>query len=362
MHAGELRRIHTGTRGFLDDRDAPIVVSAVRNEALRLPFMLEHYRALGFAGFLFLDNGSTDDTVEILEAQSDVVLHVTDASYAAASSGVDWQQYLLREFAQDRWALVVDADEQLVFPGDRAHGIRALIDRAERRGDAAVMAPLVDVYPAGPLSRAVYRPGHPFLSVADRFDGPDTHYLRVVQEDCETAHVEVRGGLRLRVMGFELDESPLLTKFPLARRCHGMAIENAHLLHPPECHDTGTFGALLHFKYFHDFPARAQWGVAIGEHWRDGYEYRKYVDALEEIPGIDLRYAGSRVYEGPESLDWLWEAIRAVWVSGSRAFVPASAPRRDGARRGTRVRPASTQAVPAARRTEDRPARVRSSW
>jgi len=324
--------------------------------------MLEYYRSIGFAGFVFVDNASTDDTLALLEAQDDVVVHVTDASYAAASSGVDWQQVLLREFARDRWALVVDADEQLVFPGDREKGIRALIDRAESRGDAAVMAPLVDVYPAGPLSQAVYRPGQPFLSVADRFDGPDTHYLRVVQRDCETPHVEVRGGLRLRVMGFELDESPLLTKFPLARRSHGMAIENAHLLHPPACHDTGTFGALLHFKYFHDFPERARWGVSIGEHWRDGYEYRKYVDALDDDPGPDLRYAGTRIYDGPESLGWLWEAIRTTRASGSRAFVPAGVPRRDGARRDSRMHASSPQAVPTARRPGDGSAPVRSSW
>lgn len=324
MHAGELSRIGVGTGDFLRDRAAPVVVSVVRDEMLRLPFFLDHHRSLGFAGFLIVDNASTDGTTEFLARQRDVVLHTTSASYAAATTGVDWQQHLIREFALERWALIADADEQLVFPGDREEGIRALIARAEASGDEAVMAPLVDVYPAVPLRDAIYRSGQTFLSVADRFDGPESHYLRAVQPCGRTRHVEVRGGVRLRTMDFALAEAPLLTKFPFARRRRRVAVESAHLLHPPAMNRTSTFAALLHFKYFHDFAARAEWGASSGEHWHDGYEYRKYRRAIERNPSIGFVYEGSRRYRGPESLDWLWNGIRCVQASGASDFVRAN--------------------------------------
>jgi hypothetical protein len=324
-HGGDLHRVTTGPRDFLADPDAPIVVSVVRDEALRLPAMLDHYRALGFAGFLFVDNGSTDEGPELLADQDDVVLFATDASYAAAGCGVAWQQHLLAEHARDRWALIADADEQLVFPGDAERGIRGLIERAEARGDASVMAPLIDVYPAGPLRVARYRAGEPFLSVADRFDGPERHFLRWVPSGPGAPYVQIRGGPRHRRMGFALGESPLLTKVPLARRARGIELESAHLVHPPRANAPSTFAALLHFKYLHDFDARARWGAGSGEHWHDGYEYRRYVRALEHEPDLDLSYAGSRRYRGADSLEWLWRAIRHVARARTRHFVSAAA-------------------------------------
>ena len=42
---------------------------------------MEHYRALGVGHCVFLDNGSTDDTVDRLCAYGDVTVLQTDAPY-----------------------------------------------------------------------------------------------------------------------------------------------------------------------------------------------------------------------------------------------------------------------------------------
>src|SRR6185295_6832777 len=54
--------------------DAVVVCSAVRNEADRLPFFLQHYRRLGAARFLFVDNDSSDGTAALLLREPDVHL------------------------------------------------------------------------------------------------------------------------------------------------------------------------------------------------------------------------------------------------------------------------------------------------
>ena len=42
---------------------------------------LDHYRSMGVKHFVFLDNGSTDRTVELLYAQEQVTVLQTDAPY-----------------------------------------------------------------------------------------------------------------------------------------------------------------------------------------------------------------------------------------------------------------------------------------
>ena len=80
----------------LADRSAAIrpgdILAAVtvRNESVRLPFFLTHYRRLGVAHFLFVDNGSDDGSRDYLAAQPDVSLWTTAASYRLSRFGLDW--------------------------------------------------------------------------------------------------------------------------------------------------------------------------------------------------------------------------------------------------------------------------------
>ena len=71
-----------------------LVFSTVRNEALRLPHFLDHYRKLGARHFLIVDNDSDDDTRAFLAAQPDVSLWRTAHSYKLSRFGVDWLTWL----------------------------------------------------------------------------------------------------------------------------------------------------------------------------------------------------------------------------------------------------------------------------
>jgi hypothetical protein len=66
-------RVHTliriDTRTITDCLGEIRAFMTVRNEILRLPQTLAHYRKIGVARFFIVDNGSTDGTREILAAQ-----------------------------------------------------------------------------------------------------------------------------------------------------------------------------------------------------------------------------------------------------------------------------------------------------
>src|SRR5579871_222638 len=80
-----------------------VVLSVVRNESLRLPYLLTHYRRLGFDRFIFVDNGSTDGTTELLLQQPDcAVVHTKDRFGDGRGAGLLWKNTLLDTFCQGR--------------------------------------------------------------------------------------------------------------------------------------------------------------------------------------------------------------------------------------------------------------------
>ena len=80
-----------------------------RDEGLRLPFLIEHYRLAGVDRFFVVDNGSTDGMTDFLLSQKDVHVFYTEDSYKENKAGVSWVNQLLDQYGVGHWCLVVDA-------------------------------------------------------------------------------------------------------------------------------------------------------------------------------------------------------------------------------------------------------------
>jgi hypothetical protein len=141
----ELRRLIDRT-GQIRRGDI-LAVLCVRNEAVRLPFFLDHHRRLGVRQFLVIDNASSDGTAELLRAQPDVSLWQTAASYRAARYGVDWTNWLLMRHGHGHWCLTVDADELLVYPHWETRPLPALTRWLDSTGAQSLAAMMLELYP-----------------------------------------------------------------------------------------------------------------------------------------------------------------------------------------------------------------------
>ena len=139
--------------------DAILCFATVRNEILRLPYFLDHYRALGVDHFLIVDNGSDDGTTAYLNAQADVSVWRTDHAYRLARFGMDWIGWLLVQVGHGHWCLTVDADELLIYPDHTTRDLKTLTAWLDRQGLPSFGAMMLDLYPKGPLEDAAYHPG-----------------------------------------------------------------------------------------------------------------------------------------------------------------------------------------------------------
>ena len=288
-----LRRIG----GNRTPQTGPLVFAVVRNEALRLPRFLEHYRLLGAAGFIIVENNSTDATLQILRQQQDVVLYRTSASFVNKEA---WLDLLLHRHATNRWCLVVDADELLDFPGNADLGLSGLAEYIEGGGWNTLHAVLLDLYPSAPVCAVNYRPGDDYFAYEWYFD-PISSMRKAPRAFWKGSGLDYRfeGGVRQRVFGV----TNCCSKFPFFRFDCGMFLHDGqHYLEG--AHIAPVQGVLYHFKYLQDFVVHASEEVRRGQHWRGAAEYQRYFETALACGGnLVLKDDRSVRFEGSAQME-----------------------------------------------------------
>jgi glycosyltransferase involved in cell wall biosynthesis len=333
-------RVHTLVR--LDQRqlpDNPAEIRAfmtVRDEMLRLPRTLEHYRSIGVSRFLVADNGSIDGSREFLLSQPDCHVFVTHNSYSESGFGVDWQNSLLDEYGMNHWCLLVDADEWFIYPGYESRPLPALVAHLEQSGAQGMFAFLLDMYSSGTTTESISEPqGSPFA--ASRYFDSDYTWRRAFYlpglQPPRFPQYEVIGGPRLRMLfpflcrhHYLLETmwqisyrvylltgrtplpvawrpAPTLTKIPFVRWLPGTRYQHPHATVPIKLSE--VTGVLLHFKFLQDFYIKVSTELNRKENRVYGVwarELERYLANLQKNPGFSFYYAGSVAYEGSEQL------------------------------------------------------------
>lgn len=277
----------------------PVVISVVKNEHDRLADFLRHYREAGIERFFFIDNGSTDGTVEFLCRQQDCHVRQIVAPF-------DWRKKhgwitLAIDMigrGRDQWYIYVDADEHMVFDGFGKLSFGDLARRMEAHGIKRVRGMLVDMYRDGPLLGSTYEPGTRLLEAYPYFDstGYDERRFREIMSR--------KGGPRQRVFGpADASFRPEMSKYPLFKLSSYDVFANPHHVWPYAANFASPcILGLLHFKFLPDTIRRIEAAVQNGDYWGGSIEYKCYQKVLARNPDQTLMSESSCRYEGPDSL------------------------------------------------------------
>lgn len=294
-----------------------LLFCTMRNEKVRLPYFLSYYRELGVNHFFFVDNDSTDGTLDYLRGQSDVSIWSTSGSYKNSTFGVDWVNWLARKYAHGHWSLVVDPDEFFVYPFCDTRPLRALTDWLDNSAIRSFSAMLLDMYPKGRVNEQSYVEGENPLEIASWFDSGNY----TISRNWQYGNLWIQGGPRSRVFfPDQPKKAPALNKIPLVKWDRKFAyVSSTHMLLPrglnlvfDEWGGEKASGVLLHTKFLDTFTAKAKEELVRKQHYSGSLEYKVYAERLEENP--DLWCKWSEKYINWRQLEILGLMSKGNWA------------------------------------------------
>jgi glycosyl transferase family 2 len=277
--------------------DELLVITIVRNGALYVRSFLEHYQALGVRHCVFLDNCSSDDTVDRLCAHAGVTVLQTDAPYQKFENTM--KRYLAERFSPGRWNLCADIDELFDYPFARELPLGGFLQYLNARRFTAVVAQMLDMFSELPLGDVESRPDDRLMDTYTYYDisAVDRH----LYEWSDPPRPEVamhRGGIRKTVFGTNngLTKAALVLMdgkvkpFVEWHQAAGAAVAD-------------VTGVLMHFPFVSTFRQKVEDAVRTGRYGATTTdEYVGYGRQLARNPRLCLKGPSARPFNGLEPL------------------------------------------------------------
>src|SRR5919107_2029285 len=277
--------------------DELVLLCLLRDGRPYLKSFVEHHFSMGVKHLFFLDNGSTDGTVETLKQYENVSVLHTGLPFKRYETSV--RKYLVERFGQQgRWCLYVDIDELFDYPYSDIVGLGSLLRYLKERSYTAVAAQMLDMFPEEPLSGRSSNPLDEPLKQRHRFYDISNVQRKGIREHRPTRNNTYESddieafysGLRNTLFGTR----KFLTRFalmfsdgrikPFAGSGHW--VDNARV--------ADLTCVLLHYKFLDGYlRKKAAEGLGDQQHWNTSH-YNKYLKALDSNLSLQLKQESAR--------------------------------------------------------------------
>ena len=275
-----------------------VVTCVVKNGAFYVDQFVTHYLGLGFKHIFFLDNGSTDDTIERASRHSHVSVFHSEMAVGS------YQGLLKRHLAEltvpSGWCLDVDIDEFFDYPHSESLSLARLLEYLNRRHFTAVLTQMLDMFSDRPLSSLRgtepedLKKIHRFYDISNvrrsRYGTDPLTVLHAENNKISHPHTHLHwGGIRQTIYGIDV----CLTKHSLFRTGVGLNLfPHVHYVDAARLADVSA--VLLHYKFSSnalDEAARNSLAfVAIRE------DYEQILDTMGRCPDLLIKTATSSTF------------------------------------------------------------------
>ncbi len=233
--------------------DEVVLLTVGYNVSSWIETFFEQHQRLGARHYLYVDNGSTDDSIAKAQKLPNMTVASCDVSFARYQRQI--RMLSTRLYHRGGWRLMLDADEIFDYPNSNDIRLPQLTNMLTKRGYTGVVAQSLDMFPAGELAnhfddsleQAIEAFRHYSLSGISTRDYHDPSGLVWFLKQNRITNSDIKllfGGIRATAFG----ENCMLTKHPLVK----MLPEVSPMLHPHistglRCAD---FSALIkHYKF-----------------------------------------------------------------------------------------------------------------
>jgi hypothetical protein len=277
--------------------DELLVISVVRNGELYIESFLDHYRSMGVRHFVFLDNGSTDRTVEMLCLHNDVTVLQTYAPYNKYENTM--KRYLAERFSPGRWNLCADIDELFDYPFSERLSLDDFLGYLNANKYTAVVAQVLDMFSDLPLTELQSR-ANDLLSEKYRFyDISSIDKEEYLWSQRSNPEIKMHwGGIRKQVFGTVNG----LTKSPLVLM-DGKVKPFITWHHPKGARMADISCLLMHYPFVTSFSAKVEDAVRTGRYgFKVDDEYKAYAKTLRDNERLSLKMESAQRFVGLEPL------------------------------------------------------------
>lgn len=290
--------------------DELVVVSLVRDARPYLKSFVEHYFSLGVKHLVFLDNGSTDGTIEALKAHDNVTVLRSELPFKDYLASM--KRYLVTRFGRGRWILYVDQDELFDYPYSDVVSLSSLLRYLNEKSYTAVVAQMLDMFSEKPLEGREGSSKNEPLKELYRFYDISRVRIRDKKKELarrrnnvvESEEIEIyRGGIRKIIF----DRDAFLTKHPLMfldgrlKPMEGSApshwVDNARV--------ADITCVLFHYKFLDKYFRKQVTRVSRKDtDHLFGLRrlYKNYLEVLDREPSLRMKQETSKELEGVNDL------------------------------------------------------------
>lgn len=274
-----------------------IVFCLVKNGEQYIKEFIGHYLKLGVKHIVFLDNGSTDRTIETAKDYDKVTILKTDFPFAKRNN-MRMRDYLLNRFAKNRWSLCVDIDEFFDYPFSDILNLEGLINYLNKNNYTAVVTQMLDMFPEDITrgrKKKFLRNEHKYYCLNNL----------VKRDYCLESGGSVETGIKAHFGGVRKDLFKVgdlcLTKHALILNDKNTERGNfGHFLNKGRVSDFSA--VLFHYKFTDNFFEQAEDAARREQYYNHSEEYKKYHNVLKKTIILRLKKENSINFKNTSEL------------------------------------------------------------